>query len=143
MTNKNKNQKRKKGESQYNWFIFHSRKLVVFKCIYIKIYFKIETFNPSIVFVIIFLVIVDIQYYLSFSYKRTWQILFKSDNGTCIKNMWTKPKGGRIQGGRWGWLGQRGVVGGKWRQLYLNNNKKCEKKESDKDIVINILSVQY
>ena len=32
-----------------------------------------------------------------------------------------KPKGGRFEGGRWGW---RGVVRGKWRQLYLNNNKK-------------------
>ena len=25
--------------------------------------------------------------------------------GTCIKDTWTKPKWGRIEGGRWGWLG--------------------------------------
>ena len=25
-------------------------------------------------------------------------------SGTCIKDTWTKPKGGRIEGGRWGWL---------------------------------------
>ena len=35
-----------------------------------------------------------------------------------------KPKWGKIEGGRWGWLGKGGMVGGKWRQLYLNNNKK-------------------
>ena len=29
-----------------------------------------------------------------------------------------------MEGGRWGWVGQGGVVGGNWRQLYLNNNKK-------------------
>ena len=45
-------------------------------------------------------------------------------SGTSIKDTWTKPKGGRIKGGDWGWLGWREVVGGKWRQLYLNNNKK-------------------
>ena len=42
--------------------------------------------------------------------------------GTSIKDTWTKPKGGRIEGGRWGWLGWREVVGGKSRQFYLNNN---------------------
>ena len=26
-------------------------------------------------------------------------------SGTCIKDTWTKPKGARIKGGRWGWLG--------------------------------------
>ena len=41
-----------------------------------------------------------------------------------------KTKGGGIRGGRWGWLGWRGEVGRKWRQLYLNNNKKyIEKKK--------------
>ena len=40
-----------------------------------------------------------------------------------------KAKGGRIEGGRWGWLGWLGVVRGKWRHLYLNNNKKERKKE--------------
>ena len=39
---------------------------------------------------------------------------------TCIKDTWTKPKAGRIEGGRWGWLGW---LRGKWRQLCLNNNK--------------------
>ena len=43
---------------------------------------------------------------------------------TYIKDTWTKPKRGRIKGGTWGWLGRGEVVEGKWRQLYLNNNKK-------------------
>ena len=34
-----------------------------------------------------------------------------------------KPRGYDIKGGKWGWLGWEGVVGGKCRQLYLNNNK--------------------
>ena len=42
-----------------------------------------------------------------------------------------KPKWGRIKDGKWGWLGWGGkwgaVGGGKWRQLYLNNNKKSLK----------------
>ena len=39
---------------------------------------------------------------------------------------WEKPKGGRIEGGSSG-CGEWGtVVAGKWRQLYLNNNKKRE-----------------
>ena len=29
----------------------------------------------------------------------------KSCQGTCIKDTWTKPKGGRIEGGRWGCMG--------------------------------------
>ena len=45
-------------------------------------------------------------------------------SGTTIKDTWTKPKVGRIKGGKWGWLGWGGVVGGEWRKLYLNNNKK-------------------
>ena len=40
------------------------------------------------------------------------------------KETWTKPKAGRVKGGRWEWLGCRGVVRGKKKQLYLNNNKK-------------------
>ena len=28
-------------------------------------------------------------------------------SGRCIKDTWTKPKGGRIKGGKWGWLGWR------------------------------------
>ena len=59
----------------------------------------------------------------------------KGCQGTCIKDTWTKPKGVRIEGGRWGWLGQE-VVRGKWRQLYLNNNKKNVKK---KNIVISVI----
>ena len=51
----------------------------------------------------------------------------KGHQGTCRKDTWTKPKGGRIEGGRWGWVGWEGVVGRKWRQLYLNNNKKVNK----------------
>ena len=34
----------------------------------------------------------------------------------------------KIEGGRWGWVGQGGAVRGKWKQLYWNNNKKIEKK---------------
>ena len=44
-------------------------------------------------------------------------------SGTCIKDMWTKPKGSRIKGGQWGWLGW-GEWWQKWRQLYLNNSEK-------------------
>ena len=42
----------------------------------------------------------------------------KGHQGTCIKNPWTKPKWVRIEDGAWK------VVAGKWRPLYLNNNKK-------------------
>ena len=41
-------------------------------------------------------------------------------SGTCIKDTWTKPKRSRIKGRKWGLLGWRGAVGGKWRQLYLS-----------------------
>ena len=51
-------------------------------------------------------------------------------SGTYIKDTWTKPKRGRIKGGKWGWLGSGGVVGGKWRQLFLNNDKKIFKETS-------------
>ena len=30
----------------------------------------------------------------------------KSNQETCVKDPWTKPKRGRIEGGRWGWVGQ-------------------------------------
>ena len=46
----------------------------------------------------------------------------------CIKDPWTKTKGDRIEGGRWGWEERGKVVVGKWRQLCLNNNKKWFKK---------------
>ena len=41
------------------------------------------------------------------------------------KGLMDKTKGGRggIRGGRWRWLGWGGSVRGKFRQLYLNNNK--------------------
>ena len=51
----------------------------------------------------------------------------KSHQGTCIKDTRTKPKGDRIESGSWGWVGWGKVVGGKWQQLYLNNNKKRER----------------
>ena len=37
--------------------------------------------------------------------------------GTYIKGTWTKPKWGRIEGGRWGWVGWVRAMGGKWEQL--------------------------
>ena len=40
-----------------------------------------------------------------------------------------KAKVGRFEGGRHRWVGWRGMVGRKWRQLYLNNNRKNFKKE--------------
>ena len=36
-------------------------------------------------------------------------------------------RGSGIEGGRWVWAGQGKVVVGKWRQLYLNINKKGKK----------------
>ena len=38
--------------------------------------------------------------------------LEKGLQGTCIKDPWTKPKGRRIKGGRWGWVGRGRVLGG-------------------------------
>ena len=40
-----------------------------------------------------------------------------------------KLKEGRIEGRRWDCLVCGGVVGRKWRQLYLNNNKKREREK--------------
>ena len=37
----------------------------------------------------------------------------KGHQGPCIKDTWTKPKGGRIEGGRWGWVVRGKVVAGK------------------------------
>ena len=53
----------------------------------------------------------------------------------CIKDTWTEPKGSRIEGGGWRWLGLGSVRAGKWRQLYLSNNKKRKKttKEQTKE----------
>ena len=50
------------------------------------------------------------------------EIRGKGCQGTYIKDTRTKSKVGRLEGERWGWLGCIGVVGGKWRQLYLKNN---------------------
>ena len=33
-------------------------------------------------------------------------------SGTCTKDTRTKPKGSRIEGGKWGWLGWGRGVGG-------------------------------
>ena len=52
----------------------------------------------------------------------------KRCQGVCIKDTWTKPKWGRIEGGRRGYVGWGGVIGGKWRQLYLNNKNSESKK---------------
>ena len=52
----------------------------------------------------------------------------KSHEGTCMKDPWTKPKRGRIEGGRRWWAGRGKLVVGKWRQLYLNKNKKNGRK---------------
>ena len=52
--------------------------------------------------------------------------------GTCIKDTWTKPKRGRIEGRRWEIAGVGESDGGKWRQLYLNNSEKREKYEKKK-----------
>ena len=43
-----------------------------------------------------------------------------SSRNMC-KGPMDKAKGGRIEGGRRGWVGQGKVVARKWRQLYLNN----------------------
>ena len=46
---------------------------------------------------------------------------------TCTKDMWTKPKGVVLRGGRGDGWGRGGVVGGKWKQLYFNNrNIRCK-----------------
>ena len=52
----------------------------------------------------------------------------KGHQGTCIKDPWTKPKWGTIEGRRWGWVGHLKVMVGKWRQLHLNINNKMIKK---------------
>ena len=39
-----------------------------------------------------------------------------------MKDPWIKPKGGSMEGGRWGRQGK--VVAEKWKQLYSNNNGK-------------------
>ena len=41
----------------------------------------------------------------------------------CKGHMDKAKEGGGLRGGRWGWLGLGGEIGGKCIQLYLNNNK--------------------
>ena len=56
--------------------------------------------------------------------------MYKEFDFPCIKDPWTKPKGGRSEGEGWGWVGGGKMVARKGRQLYLNNNKKkCWKLE--------------
>ena len=52
-------------------------------------------------------------------------LLVEGSSRNMYKRPMDKAKGGQDRGyRRWGWLG-RGKVGvEKWRQLYLNNNKK-------------------
>ena len=49
-------------------------------------------------------------------------------SGTRIKGTWTKSKRGRTKGGD-GDEGGGGSREGKWRELYLNNNKKFLNKD--------------
>ena len=37
----------------------------------------------------------------------------RGHQGTCIKDPWAKPKGGRTEGGKWGWIGWRKAEGRK------------------------------
>ena len=56
----------------------------------------------------------------------------KAHQRICIKDPWTNTKESRIEGRRWGWVGQGRVLGGgEWRQLYLNNNKTKQKNKAD------------
>ena len=49
-------------------------------------------------------------------------------SGTTIKDTWTQPRRSGIEVGGGGGWGERGVVGGKWRHLSLNNNTQKFKK---------------
>ena len=53
---------------------------------------------------------------------------------SMYKGHMDKTKGDRIKCGNqvWGWLGWVGMVGGKWRQLYLNSNKNIQNKKRNK-----------
>ena len=41
----------------------------------------------------------------------------KRFSGTCTKDTWTKPKAGRIKGGKWGWL--------RWGDWWGGNADNC------------------
>ena len=60
----------------------------------------------------------------------------KGHQGTCIKDTWTKPKGVGWRVGGGGGQGVGGVVGEKWRQLYLNNNKKNKEKNKEMPAIV-------
>ena len=55
-------------------------------------------------------------------------------SGTCIKDTWTKRKGCRVKGGRWGLLEVRDVIEARWGPLYLNNKKREKKKGTAKGV---------
>ena len=57
-----------------------------------------------------------------FTFLDNGEIKGKGHQGIFIKDIWTKPKRGQDRGWEVGMVGGSG--GGKWRQLYLNNNKK-------------------
>ena len=48
-------------------------------------------------------------------------------SGTSIKDTWTKPKGGRIKGGKWGWLGSGGMEGREMETTILDQQKNVKK----------------
>ena len=45
-------------------------------------------------------------------------------SGTSIKDTWTKPKGDRIKGGKWRWLGWGGSSGGEIETTVLEQQLK-------------------
>ena len=49
-------------------------------------------------------------------------------SGSCIKDTWTKPKGDRIQGEKWGWLGWWGCDWGIGYKCVQTTMKKKFKK---------------
>ena len=53
----------------------------------------------------------------------------KGCQGTCIKDIWTKPKGSRIMGGRWVLLSWGGNSGGKVEITVLENQQNKRKKD--------------
>ena len=63
----------------------------------------------------------------------------KGRQGTGRKDTWTKPKGGRLRVGGGGEWEAGNMVIGKWRQQYLNNNKK--RKIKKKNILMCISSI--
>ena len=52
--------------------------------------------------------------------------------GICVKDPWTKPKSGRIEGGRWGWVGW-GRVGGEMETTILEQHLQIKKEKVSKE----------